>query len=304
MRFSQRCAIGLLLLCVGCSAQTQVPADLSHRIEQRLRAHYELPDEVSVQLGARTPSEFPDYDSLTVMLTDSSHKQQLNLLISKDNKTLVRYTKLDLTKDPYVEAMSKIDLSNRPWRGKSDAKVVVVNYDDFECPFCARMHQTLFGEIYRAYSDRIKIVYKDYPLDSVHPWANRAAVDSNCLAAQNNDSYWAFADAMHNNGNQIIGGRKGLPEQLQAVDTAARDQGTKFHLDMGKLDACLKAQDETAVKASVDEAEKVGVEATPTLFVNGRKINGAQSVEQMRAVIDRALREAAPPAATVPGPAK
>ena len=292
MSFFQRSAMALLLFCVGCAAQTQAPADLSHSIEQHLRAYFQLPDEVSVQIGERTPSEFPDYDKLAVTLVESERKQQVTFLISKDNKTLVRFTKMDLTKDPYTDVMNKINLAQRPWRGNSNAKVVLVNYDDFECPFCARLHQSLFGEIYRTYSDRIKIIYKDYPLSEIHPWATRAAVDANCLAAQNNDSYWAFADAIHNNARQISGEKKPLAQQLEAIDAVARAQGQRFPVDMDKLNACLQAQDETAVKASVKEAEQLGVQSTPTMFIKGHKVEGAVP-EQVRAAIEKALRETA-----------
>ena len=151
----------------------------------------------------------------------------------------------------------------------------------------------LFGEIYRAYSDRVKIIYKDYPLSEIHLWASRAADNANCLAAQNNDSYWAFADAVHNNAHEIGGDGKPLAQQLAAVDTVAREQGQKFHLDMDKLNVCIKSPDEAAVRASIQEAEQLGVQATPTLFVNGRKIDGAVPAERIRAAIDRALREAA-----------
>ena len=90
-------------------------------------------------------------------------KQSYDFLLSKDGTTLLRMTKLDLTKDPYVEIMKKINVSGRPTRGAKDAKVVVVNFDDFECPFCSRMHQTLFPELLKEYGDRVEFIYKDYP---------------------------------------------------------------------------------------------------------------------------------------------
>src|SRR5207248_11577787 len=140
-------------------------------------------------------------------------------LLSKDNKALVRFTKMDLTSDPYSELMKKIDTSGRPVRGNKDAKVTIVNYDDFECPFCSRMHQTLFPDVFKAYSDRVKIVYKDFPLAEIHPWATHAAVDANCLAAQNNDAYWDFADYVHGNQKAISGPEKStLPQQFANLD--------------------------------------------------------------------------------------
>ena len=138
---------------------------------------------------------------------------------------------MDLTRDPYVEVMSKINLDHRPWKGNKDAKVVIVSYDDFQCPFCSRMHQTLFGDIFKSYGDKVKIVYKDFPLYSIHPWAGHAAVDGNCLAEQNNNAYWSFADYMHTSGRDISGERKAVAEQFEAVDNITRDQGRKFDLD-------------------------------------------------------------------------
>ena len=99
--------------------------------------------------------------------------------------------------------MSKIDTTGRPTRGAKASKVVVVNFDDFECPYCSRMHQTLFPEILKEYGDRITFIYKDYPLVEIHPWAMHAAIDANCLAAQNNDAYWDFADYIHSNQREI-----------------------------------------------------------------------------------------------------
>jgi protein-disulfide isomerase len=282
----------LLLVCLGCSAQTtSVPNDVNRSIERHIRAFYQLPDEVRIQTGARKPSEFTNYDNLTVTLAARDWKQEQQFLISKDNKTLVRFAKMDLTADPYAEVMSKINLDHRPWRGNKNAKVVIVSYDDFQCPFCTRMHQTLFGDIFKSYADRVKIVYKDFPLP-MHPWAKRAAIDSNCLAAMSNDAYWSFADFIHANPQEISGNRKPLAEQLEAVDTLTREQGKKFNVDPEKLNTCIKAQDDSAVLASIQEGEQVGVQATPTLFINGQKIDGAVPAEQVRAMIERALRDA------------
>ena len=108
-------------------------------------------------------------------------------------------TRFDLTTDPYAEIMKKIDVSGRPTRGNKDAKVTIVNYDDFECPFCSRMHATLFPGLFKEYGDRVLFIYKDYPIEEIHPWAMHAAVDANCLAAQNNDAYWEYADYLHGN---------------------------------------------------------------------------------------------------------
>jgi protein-disulfide isomerase len=137
----------------------------------------------------------------------------------------------------------------------------------------------------------VEFVYKDYPLTEIHPWATHAAVDANCLAAQNNDAYWDFADHIHANQREISS-EKGLDAQFAALDRLTLEQGQKHNLDKSKLQACVKAQNEDAVKASMHEAEGVGVTATPTLFVNGQEMDGALPITEMRAALDRALQQA------------
>ena len=291
MTLIRRSFVLLLLVCLGCVAQSASP-DLSKKIERQVRSYYKVPAEVRLIVGAPTPStDFPNYDSLIVTVDGGERKQDLTFLVSKDHSSMMRMTKFDLSKDPFAETMSKIDVSGRPTRGIKASKVVVVNFDDFECPFCSRMHQNLFPDILKEYGDRVTFVYKDYPLAEIHPWATHAAVDANCLASQNSDAYWDFADYIHANQHEV-NNEKTPGARLEALDKLTMLQGQKHNVDVVKLQSCIKAQDESAVKASMKEAEHVGVEATPTLFINGEKIDGAVPVSELRAVLDRALKDA------------
>ena len=287
---SRRAGIIFILICLGCSAQS-VPPDRAEQIERHIRAYYNLPADVQVTLGPLKPSEFPNFDSLVVTLNNSERKQQIDFLLSKDGKQLVRFTKLDLSKDPYAEVMNKINTSGRPTRGNKDAKVVAVNYDDFECPYCSRMHQVLFPEIFKEYGNKVLFIYKDYPLTEIHPWAIHAAVNANCLAAQNNDAFWDYADYLHANRKEVDAAQ-GADGRARVLDKLAMDQGQKHNLDAAKLASCVKAQKEDAVRASMKEAEGLGVSATPTMFINGQKIDGAVPLPELRAALDRALKDA------------
>lgn len=298
--FSLRAGIIFILICLGCSAQS-VPPDRATQIERHIRAYYSLPADVEVTLGPLKPSEFPNFDSLAVTLVNSERKQQVDFLLSKDGKQLIRITKLDLTKDPYAEVMNKINTSGRPTRGNKDAKVVAVNYDDFECPYCSRMHQTLFPEIFKEYGNKVLFIYKDFPLAEIHPWAIHAAVNANCLAAQNNDAFWDYADYLHANRKEVDAAQ-GADGRAQVLDKLAKDQGQKHNLDAAKLEACVKAQKEDAVRASMKEADGLGVSATPTMFINGQKIDGAVPLSELRAALDRALKEAGVPVPPPPAP--
>ena len=286
----RRSFLVLLLICLGCSAQSTAP-DTAKAIERQVRAYYKLPPDVQITIGPTHPSDFTNYDAVKLTFTKGTRKDDYDFLLAKDGKTLVKLTKLDLTKDPNAELMKKMDVSGRPTRGNKQAKVVVVNYDDFQCPFCSRMHQTLFPQIYKEYGDKVLFIYKDYPLAEIHPWAIRAAVNANCLAAQNTDAYWDFADYLHAN-QQVVSSQQGHDAQNAFLDRSAVLQGQQHGMDASKLAACIKAQDESAVKASIKEGDTVGVNATPTLFVNGEEMDGALPIAEIRAVLDRALLQA------------
>jgi len=289
------------LLGAGCKAQTSsgsgaLAAETVHRISSEIRSHYNVPPQVDVAVSAPQPSDVNGYDKIVVTFSSGSHSTNHDFLISKDRKTLANLETFDISKD----LMSKIDVAGRPVRGNAGSKVTIVNFDDFECPFCSRMHATLFPGLLKEYGDRIKIIYKDYPLVEIHPWAMHAAVDGNCLAAQSNEAYWDFADYVHGNQRTISG--KSVPEAFTNLDQAARDQGAKYKIDQEKLNACVKKQDESGVRASMAEGDKLGVDSTPTMFINGERLSGAVPEQQMRSLIDRALADAGekPPA---PAPA-
>jgi protein-disulfide isomerase len=291
----RRAFLVLLVICLGCSAQAP-PTNIVSVIERHVRAHYSLPPDVKVIVGALRSSEFANYDALTVTFASPTKKQEFEFLLSRDHKTLVRLSKFDLSTDPYAEIMKKIDVSGRPARGNKDAKVTIVSYDDFECPFCSRMHQTLFPGLFKEYGDRVLFIYKDYPLEEIHPWAVHAAVNANCLGAENGDAYWDYADYLHAN-QHAIGAEKGRDGQDAELDKLAMLQAQKHNLDLPRLQTCVKAQDEKAVRASMREGESVGVDATPAMFINGQKLDGAVPADEVRLALDQALKDAgvAPP---------
>jgi protein-disulfide isomerase len=303
-----------LLLCTFSLAQNNsgapsplppVPQDVAGHVQEQIRAFFNIPPDVDISVGQPTGSEFPNYETLPVTMTREGKSQKAEFLLSKDGKTLIRFTKIDLTKDIYAETMDKITVTGRPVRGNPDAKVTVVNFDDFECPFCARMHATLMSEILPEYKDKIKIVYKDFPLVQIHPWAQRAAIDANCLAAQSSPAYWQLADYLHANQREISGNQQNVQEAINRVDQATMDFGKKNGADATKLQACIKAQSDSAIKASMSEGDKLGISATPTLFINGEKVEGAMDAADLRMALNRQLKTAGvEPPSPPPAPAK
>ena len=288
----------LFFVTFGCRAQNTPSTGLSpqvvRRIQTEIRSRYSVAPQVDISISAPDASDVPGYDKVVVTFAHDAKKTTFDFLISKDRKTLARLEKIDISQD----LMSKIDVKGRPVRGNQEAKVVIVNYDDFECPFCAKMHATLFPSLLKEYGGKVKFVYKDFPLVDIHPWAMHAAIDANCLAEQNGDAYWDFADYIHANHKNITGN---IPTQelianpkpaFDNLDKAAFEQGEKHHLDAQKLTACVKKSDESPVRASMAEGDKLGVDATPTLFINGERVSGIIPDDVMHSIIDHALADA------------
>jgi protein-disulfide isomerase len=291
-------------MAAGCKAQTPPGTQdlaLRRHIEVMVRSQYSVPQDYDVTIGARKPSQIPGYDSLPITLTRGSNSTVIDFLLSTDGKTLARLETFDLAKD----SVMSIDVTGRPIRGNPAAKVTVINFDDLECPYCARMHQTLFPATLDRYMDKVRFIYKDNPLPpDMHPWAMHAAVNANCLAAQSGDVYWTYVDYLHSHGQEVSGEDRNLARSFDTLNRIARQVATIAKLDSGKLDACLAKQDDSPVRASMKEAELLRVDGAPVLFVEGERIVGVVPEDQLWLVIDRALRAAGvePPTATASQP--
>jgi protein-disulfide isomerase len=272
---------------------------LNRRIEVTVRTEFSLPQTYNVSIGARRQSAFSGYDDLSVTISSGGHSQVIEYLISTDNKKLARLNTFDLTKDPG----SDIDVANRPIRGNPAAKVTIINFDDLECPYCARMHQALFPATLDRYKDKVRFIYKDFPLEEIHPWALHASLDANCLAAQSSEIYWGYVDYLHSHGDEVTGPDRDLKKSFAALDRIARQEATIAKLDTAALDACMAKQDETDINNSLKEASALGLDGAPALFVNGERINGAVPEEQVWIAIDRALRAAGEEPPPPPAPA-
>lgn len=313
MRLTRIFPLALLLFAAGCAAQNP-PAPLTpatkRLIEIQLRSRYNgIPQDVVFSYGERRPSQFPGYDLVAITLSRAERKSTIDFLVATDGKTLLPYDALKVENylfsadgkqmvkldriDVATNPAADIDLKGRPIRLNPAAKVTLINFDDFQCPYCAQMHQLLANDIPKIYGDKIRIIYKDYPLVEIHPWAMHAAIVANCLNEQKSASYWSFADYIHANQAEVTKNAKGenraRPEQEAKLDELAMAQAKKDGLNTANLQACVKKNDEAAVRASMKEGDELGVDSTPTLFVNGERMSGALPLSVLRAMIDRAL---------------
>jgi protein-disulfide isomerase len=275
---------------LGCRAQVPAGATLSpelhRRVEILLRSRTKIPPDYVLSIGPRLPSEVPGFDRIEVTVyADGQPSHPIPFLLSTDGKTLAQFSKFDLSKDP----KTIVSAEGRPARGGgANAPVEIVVFDDLECPYCAKMHAQLFPALLDRYGSQVHIVYRDYPL-SQHPWAMRAAVDANCVGAQNAPAYWNIVDYVHAHASDFGGNEKSIDKADQALDKLALDEAAKDKLNTGEVEACIKKQDVTAIKASMKMGDDLGLEATPVLFINGEKLEGAYPLKDVFRMVDEAL---------------
>jgi protein-disulfide isomerase len=281
------------LATLGCHAQTPTEAsgklspELARRVEVLIRSKSSIPPDYDIKIGPRTKSDVPGFDAISVTFTsDGKTSKPVAFLLSTDGKTLAQFSKYDISKDPKL----LVSGDGRPARGgPANAPVLIVNFDDLECPYCAKLHAQLFPALMERYKDQVHIVYRDFPLDQIHPWAMRAAIDTNCVGAQSPAGYWNLVDYIHAHAAELGGEEKSLAKANDTLDSLARDEGKRQKLNADTLNACIVKQDDAAIKESVKLGESLGVEATPALFINGEKIEGAQPLGDVYRMIDNAL---------------
>jgi protein-disulfide isomerase len=158
--------------------------------------------------------------------------------------------------------------------GPTDAPITIVEFSDYQCPFCRRWHDEVYEPLLAAYPGKIKFVYRHLPLTSIHPDAFPAAEAAMCAGEQ--DSYWQFHEKLFSTESL---GRNNFVQY-------ARDLG----LDVQAFEACVDERKyQEQVQADVDFAVDLGVRSTPTFFINGLAIVGAQPLEVFQQVIDKEL---------------
>jgi len=272
----------------GQSAPPSVSPELAYRIEAMLRSKVDFPPASSISFGARSPGEVPGYDRIVAHFSSSmsTQKGDISLLVSKDGTRLAQFNTYDISADP----KSTFSAGDRPARGgPPTAPVVIVGYDDLECPFCGRFHAELFPALTNRYGDQVRIVYRSFPSEG-HPWAMHAAVDTDCLGTESAPAYWAAVDQIHAHAAEYGGTERSLVKAEQQLDAIVTNEGRVFHADEAVLHACIKKQDTTQQNTSIRSGIELGVSKTPTVFINGAKIDGAVPITFVFEMVDKALK--------------
>jgi protein-disulfide isomerase len=282
------------------------PADARKaRIRANLVLQFPQLGQIQLDMADLTPSPLPGLDQGSFTMNGERGQQ---FLVSKDDKALylVGGGPLDvslsdeeiqtaLAERAKEEALAAAERSKAlekasigvPIRGAEGAKVTIVEFSDFQCPYCARAAKTV-DEVVAKHGQNVKIVFKHFPLD-FHPWAKPAAVAANCAAQQSSEAFWLLHDKYFEHQRELT------PENVMAQSkTYLADSG----VDLAAWSTC--AEDTTsdahqamvaAVEADLALAAELGVEGTPSFFVNGVELEGAQALPAFDAAIAEASGE-------------
>jgi protein-disulfide isomerase len=287
-------AVAVLLLCtVACGGGSgggekaaQAPAATDETINQRVVDYFKKAVSqpgLEFKVTKLEDADIPGWRKGNLQATLGEQKQDVAFFITRDGRYLFRGEAIDLTVDPFVALMNEIDLKDQPVRGPADAKVTIVEYSDFECPFCGKAYDTFEKEVIGQYGDKVKFVFKNLPLTQIHPWAEDAAVATECAFLQGNDQHWIVYNGLFSQQGSI--NKDNLPAKVEEIANAS---GGK--IDVAKLKECLASkQTLEAVKKDMAEAQEVGVTSTPAFIINGRRLNGAQEAAAFKQAIDQAL---------------
>ncbi len=241
--------------------QTQMQKD----VERYLRNNFALGPEIKVVVGSPKEVGTSGLQQFNVEVIAPEGKDTVKMYLSKDGRYLIRGDVADLTKDELAETRSKIDLKGAPVFGDPNAPITIVEFSDFECPVCRNLHDVLRGLLPKY--PQVKLIFKDYPLATIHPWAMTAALAGRCAYQQNPKAFWKMYDSIYDRQDLI---------SASDVYDKVQEYAAQAGLNADTFKACLSSeQAKSEVDASIANGNLLEVHSTPTVFVNGRRLVGA-----------------------------
>jgi protein-disulfide isomerase len=241
---------------------------MQKNIEAYLRHLYAFGPDVKVTVGVPKESGAEGILEVNIKVIIGENKEDAKFYVSKDGKFLFRGDMSDMTKDPLAEARSLMQLKDAPSVGDAKAPVTLVEYSDFECPVCKNLHDALRGMLPK-YAGKIRVVFKDFPIEQIHPWARTAAIAGRCTYQQDPKAFWKMYDLIYDN-QEIISAANAWTKMTDYAEQSGMNAET--------FKTCMAgAEAGAAVDASRANGLQVEVNSTPTVFVNGRRMVGADS---------------------------
>lgn len=269
--------------CAGTSSATDQA--VRDKVANYLRERFSVAKDATINVTPLRASIYPGFEVTTVTVEDGKNKASQQFYISKDGRYLIQGTIYGLNSDPRQEVEHLIQTQNQPTAGPANAPVTIVEYADLECPMCAEMQQFIEKQLLPKYGDKVRIVFKEFPLFSIHPWAVEAAVANECAYQMDPTKFLAYRSLIFENQKAI---------QKDTAGQQLLDFGAQAGLDREKLSACINSKASLPrVRQDFAEGEKLNVASTPTFFINGKLVPGPVAPEAFFKLVDEALAEAA-----------
>jgi len=253
-------------------SSTPNPNSIEVRVEHYLRNTYAWGPAFAVKIGPAKPSPIPNLLEVPVTVTKSGQSDTAIVYVDKNGKFIFRGELTDMSVDPLADTKAKLNPGNSPSIGPENAKTILIEFADFECPSCRQLDLILRNLI--AAHPEIRLVYKNFPLTDLHPWAMTAALAGQCTYLQKPAAFWNFHNAIFD-AQEVISPSNVWDKMI--------DLATQQGLDLDTFRTCMA---DPATAKQVEETQKEGhalnITATPTIFVNSRRVVGAdeQLIEQ------------------------
>jgi len=253
----------------GASASASpASSQIQKNIEAYLRNLYAFGPDVKLIIGPLRESPVEGILETNIDVTIGENKEAAKFYVSKDGRFLFRGDVSDMTKDPLAENLAQIRMTDAPALGDPKAPVTIVEYSDFECPVCRNLHDAL-RRILPNYAGKVRVIFKDFPIEQLHPWARTAAIAGRCAYQQKPDAFWKMYDLIYDN-QEIISAANAW--------TKMTEYAVQSGLDADAFKSCMASPEASAaVNASHANGEKLELNSTPTVFVNGRRMVGADA---------------------------
>jgi protein-disulfide isomerase len=176
---------------------------------------------------------------------------------------------------PQKTTRYKVDDGGNPALGPNNAPITIIEFSDYQCPYCRQWYSEVYQRLLQTYPDKIRFVYRDFPLSSIHPEAEAAAEAADCAGEQGR--YYDFHDKLFSG-------------EVELSSAAYTQYAQELGLDQVKFKDCVSSQRfKNEVTADYQSAANLGVRSTPTFFINGIPLIGAQPFEAFQEVIDKEL---------------
>jgi protein-disulfide isomerase len=245
-------------------APKAVQSEIQKSVEAYLRNMYAFGSDTQVTVGPPKETNIPSLLETKIDVKVGDNVESVKFYVSKDGKYLVRGELSDLTKDPLADNRAKLQIKDAPSMGDLNGPVTMVEFSDFECPVCRSLHDVLQGLLITY--PQVHLVFKDFPLEQ-HPWARLAAISGRCTYNQDPKAFWKLYDLIYDN-QEII--------SAENAYNKFNDYASQIGLNGETFKSCLSSPEAAAaVDASRANGLALEVSSTPTIFINGRRIVGA-----------------------------